>query len=93
MNNDVIFTDKEGCGPPPVIDFATHNEQELDPGVRYPSGTMLQYSCIEGYMKGADNVERAWCIVGGMWVGPKIVCRGKDVVQITIEYNLSLRSI
>nr|XP_022326524.1 protein lev-9-like isoform X1 [Crassostrea virginica] len=67
--------DKEGCGPPPVIDFATHNEQELDPGVRYPSGTMLQYSCIEGYMKGADNVERAWCIVGGMWVGPKIVCR------------------
>jgi hypothetical protein len=39
---------------------------------------MLQYTCIKDYMKNPDNVERAWCIVGGEWVGPKLTCQGKD---------------
>ncbi|XP_048772939.2 protein lev-9-like isoform X3 [Ostrea edulis] len=68
-------SDKEGCGSPPEIDFATHNGRQLGPGERYPSGTMLQYTCIKDYMKNPDNVERAWCIVGGEWVGPKMTCQ------------------
>lgn len=66
---------KEGCNSPPVIEYAIHNGRELGEGERYPSGTMLEYSCIEGFMRGSDYVERAWCIADGEWVGPKMVCQ------------------
>ncbi|XP_041370822.1 protein lev-9-like isoform X2 [Gigantopelta aegis] len=70
LNHDAI--EKHECGAPPFVNNAFHNGQ----GVHgtYPLGSMLQYQCNEGYTARKDRVDRAWCVGGGVWVGPNMTC-------------------
>ncbi|XP_059177917.1 protein lev-9-like isoform X2 [Physella acuta] len=60
------------CLPPPPVQHATHDGA---PGqYRFPQGTNLQYTCGPGFTAQKDSVERAWCVPGGVWVGPNLTC-------------------
>ncbi|KAK3589286.1 hypothetical protein CHS0354_008348 [Potamilus streckersoni] len=60
------------CKKPPDVHHAMHDGaigQET-----YALGTMLQYQCTDNYTLSRDSVTRAWCVGGGLWVGPNMTC-------------------
>ncbi|KAL5013077.1 hypothetical protein ScPMuIL_011628 [Solemya velum] len=64
--------EKNECSQPPIVHNAVHDSPTLKQ--KYPIGTMLEYSCTEGYTPRRESVVRAWCVGGGVWVGPNLTC-------------------
>ncbi|XP_029640261.1 sushi, von Willebrand factor type A, EGF and pentraxin domain-containing protein 1 isoform X4 [Octopus sinensis] len=70
--NTVDGTEKNQCGDPPTVHHAEHDGDKSLKG--YPNGHMLDYRCKKGFSARRDSVFRAWCVGGGVWVGPNMTC-------------------
>ncbi|GAB1599781.1 protein lev-9 isoform X5 [Argonauta hians] len=60
------------CEDPPTVHHAEHNGNKPKGG--YPIGHMLDYRCRKGFSPRRESVFRAWCVGGGVWVGPNMTC-------------------
>ncbi|XP_059151508.1 protein lev-9-like [Physella acuta] len=70
--NHGLMDRNKDCGPPPPAHHAKHNGS---PGqLRFQLGTYLLYICDQGFTPLKDSVDRAWCVGGGVWVGPNLTC-------------------
>ncbi|XP_046570569.1 protein lev-9-like isoform X1 [Haliotis rubra] len=68
-----VIDEKNECGLPPRVHNAKHKPSV--PGrMTYPLGSMLQYECEDGFTARKERVDRAWCVGGGVWVGPNMTC-------------------
>ncbi|KAJ8300265.1 hypothetical protein KUTeg_021784 [Tegillarca granosa] len=69
---DTNLPEKVECKKPPIVHNAHHNgaeDQEY-----FDLGVMLLYACDEGFSSSENKVDRAWCVGGGVWVGPNMTC-------------------
>ncbi|KAK3088917.1 hypothetical protein FSP39_025445 [Pinctada imbricata] len=64
--------DKTECGRPP--DVANADFYQNRGNSTYPLGTMLEYTCRDGFQKGKNDADKAWCVGMGTWVGPRMKC-------------------
>ncbi|WAR31017.1 LEV9-like protein, partial [Mya arenaria] len=64
--------EKVACGRPPEVNHAVHNG--YPDKVTYELGTMLQYECLPDFTATVKTAVRAWCVGGGVWVGPSMTC-------------------
>ncbi|CAG5126876.1 unnamed protein product, partial [Candidula unifasciata] len=62
----------QDCGPSPVIPNAVHSGKTYQ--IRFSLGTNLRYTCLPGFVQHKDSVVNAWCVSGGVWVGPNMTC-------------------
>ena len=68
----LVISETNECTEPPLVNNAHHDR---DPSqTMFALGTMLQYDCLTGFTMMRDGVQRAWCVVGGFWVGPNMTC-------------------
>ncbi|XP_064602043.1 protein lev-9-like isoform X2 [Liolophura sinensis] len=59
------------CHKPPFVHHAQHTGGAKD---RFPLGTMLKYHCMEDFSAPVGSIDTAWCVGGGVWVGPNMTC-------------------
>ena len=66
------------CPPPPVVHNAIHS---MPAGhahdTRLSEHTTVEYQCRDGYVMSKGSVNKAWCVGGGIWVGPDMTCISK----------------
>ena len=72
-------TVKVACSTPPSIHNALHDGPPE--ALNHELGTMLQYECMPNYVLNRDAVVRAWCVGGGVWVGPNMTCTSKSKIS------------
>ncbi|XP_064596838.1 protein lev-9-like [Liolophura sinensis] len=59
------------CHTPPLVHHAQHNGAGAQ---NFPLGTMLRYTCNEDFTAPEGSIDTAWCVGGGVWVGPNMTC-------------------
>ncbi|XP_025113067.1 protein lev-9-like isoform X2 [Pomacea canaliculata] len=71
LNHRLLETSHE-CHSPPIVYHAHHSGAEGQ--TSYQLGAKIIYQCDPGYTPKKDSVDRAWCVGGGIWVGPNMTC-------------------
>lgn len=71
---DVHVSEDQECRKPPFVHHAEHTGGAQD---RFPLGTMLKYHCKEDFSAPGGSIDTAWCVGGGVWVGPNMTCARK----------------
>ena len=68
------------CSSPPIVHHAHHTGS--GGGRSFELGTNIRYQCDAGYTPRKDSVDRAWCVGGGIWVGPNMTCVSEYPVPV-----------
>ncbi|KAL8561202.1 hypothetical protein ACOMHN_029273 [Nucella lapillus] len=82
LNHKFLADKTHLCSSPPLVHHAHHTGSQQE-GSSYELGSFLRYKCNSGYIPRKNSVDRAWCVGGGIWVGPNMTCVTRAVCCTT----------